>query len=79
MEYNLFSANSSISPIGLKPLDVAKGRGNRVGLGGERGWTRRNRVGLGGNWVRRFREHGRMGGTGSDWGSDWEVGLGGLD
>ena len=32
----MFSANPSISPTKLKPLDVAKGRGN----GGEQGWTR---------------------------------------
>ena len=36
----MFSANPSISPIGLKPLDMAKRRRNGVGLGG-------NRVGLG--------------------------------
>ena len=41
----MFSANPSISPTMLKSLDVAKGRVNGVGLGGnrvghgERGWT----------------------------------------
>ena len=37
----MFSANSSNSPTRLKPLDVAKGRGNGVGLGGSdwEGWT----------------------------------------
>ena len=44
MEYDAFSANPSISPIGLKPLDMAKGRGNGVGWGG-------NGVGLGGNGI----------------------------
>ena len=49
----MFSANPSISPTRLKPLDVAKGRGNGVGL-------EENGVGLGGNRV----ELG--GGTGSN-------------
>ena len=44
MEYDVFSANPSISPTELKPLDMANGvglrgtgldwGGNRVGLGG---------------------------------------------
>ena len=37
----MFSANPSISPTGLKPLNVAKRRGNEVGLRG-------NGIGLGG-------------------------------
>ena len=32
----MFSANPSISPTRLKPLDVAKGRRNRVGRGRKR-------------------------------------------
>ena len=39
----MFSANPSISSIGLKSLDVAKGRGNEIRLGGERGWTEEER------------------------------------
>ena len=47
----MFSANPSISPTGLKPLDVV----NRVGLGGERGRTREERGptgGTGSDWER---------------------------
>ena len=57
----MFSANPSISPIGLKPLDVAKGR--------ENGRTGGNRVGLGRNTVNCKRNGVELeGGTGSDWG-----------
>ena len=38
MEYDVFSANSSISSTGLKPLDVAKRRRNMVGCGREQDW-----------------------------------------
>ena len=83
----MFSANPSISPTRLKPLDMAKGRGNGVrpggdgvglgnGVGLEEEWirTRGNGVGLEGNGI-------RQGGTGLDWegtGLDWggnKVGL----
>ena len=46
----MFSANPSISPTGLKPLDVAKEWRNGVRLeknGGERGQIGENGVGLG--------------------------------
>ena len=42
----MFSANPSISPIRLKPLDVAKKRENKIGRGQEHGrtegWTGRS-------------------------------------
>ena len=46
MEYDLFSANPSISSIGLKHLDVVKGRGNEIRLGGNKVKLKGNRVGL---------------------------------
>ena len=61
----MFSANPSISPTGLKPLDVAKGRENGVGLEGtrsdlgERGRTRGKQGRTGGEWDRTGREQGR--------------------
>ena len=63
MEYDVFSANPSISPTGLKPSDVANRveQGERVGLGRKRGRTVGNGVELGGNGV-------ELGGTESDWG-----------
>ena len=65
----MFSANPSISPTRLKPLDMAKGRGNGIGLGG-------NGVGLGGTGLdggeRGLKEGGNgdglEGGMGSDCG-----------
>ena len=51
----MFSANPSISPTGLKPLDVAKGRGNGVRL---RRMESQKREGM----------ETDGGGTGSDWG-----------
>ena len=79
----MFSANPSISATGLKSLDVEKGRGNGIKLGGngvrlegEEGRTRRgNGVGLGGEWGQTGGERGRTRGKrgrtgGSDAGSD---------
>ena len=60
----MFSANPSISPIGLKPSDVAKEVGlarNGIRLGGTgSSWGERSRIGAG---------------TGSDW-AGTGVGLG---
>ena len=70
----MFSTNLSISPTRLKPLDVAKERGN--GVGRNREWGRMGRNGVG--WGRMGldgRERGRTGGgewdrTGLGTGSD---------
>ena len=78
----MFSANPSISPIGIKPLDVAKRRGNEVtwGENGIRQGHERDRT-----WGS-DREIGREGGRGigggvglggRTCGVGWEVGLGG--
>ena len=80
----MFSTNPSISPTGLKSLNVVNG----IGLGrtgsdwGERGRTRGNGIGLereqgrtGREWGRTGREWGR---TGREWGRTGRVGMGGL-
>ena len=59
----MFSANPSISPTRLKPLDVANG----VRLGRERGRTVGNGIGLGGNGVGLAGIRVGLGGMGSDW------------